>query len=134
MKCCLVSKKTYSFRLEESVMQRFKQFVLGKYGRIYEALGCEVQNALVHWLGEQGLVAHTKTRINPGIPTAQAKIEKIIRWLRNQGYVNQFTMQSWTKACIHTVGSDKRTILKYLRLAKSLNRVKHYAGAVWEIV
>jgi len=110
------------------------EFVKAKYESMHGGLSVEVQNAIAHWIGEQGLAAHTKTRINPGTPRVQAKIDEIIKWLRSKGFTNQFSMQSWRKACIHIVGSDNRTILKYLQLAKEIGKVKHYAGAVWEIV
>jgi len=129
-----MAKVTFSVRIEEEILQRLKQFVLNKYGKIYEALGVEVQNAIVHWLNEQGLSAHTKTRINPGMPRVQTKIDSIIGWLRDKGFTNQFTIKDWEQACIHTVGSDPRTVKKYLNLAKKLGRVKPYAGNVWEIV
>ena len=130
-----MSKKTYCFRISEDVAKRFKDFVLQKYGKIYEVLGDELQNAIIHWMGEQGLITHTKAhKINPGMPRVQRKIDGILAWLRDEGYTNQFSMSSWKKACIHTVGSDDRTVDKYLRLAKELGRVKHYAGAIWEIV
>lgn len=129
-----MTKTTHSWRIKEETVIQFKQFVLNKYGKLHGVLGEEVQNALVSWMGNQGLVAHTKTHINPGMPRAQAKIDQIIKWLRNQGYSNQFVSTAWDQACICTVGSDQRTIDKYLHLAKKLGRIKHYAGAVWEIV
>ena len=122
-------------RIDEEVLNRFKQFVIGKYGKLHGCFKVEVQQALAHWLDEHGVAAHTNThKINPGMPRTQAKIDSIIRWLRGQGYSNQFTTSVWKQACIHTVGSDDRTIMKYLKLARQLGRVKHYAGAVWEIV
>lgn len=128
-------KTTFSVRIDEDLLQQLKQFVLSKYGKLYEVLGVEVQNAIAHWIGEQGLISHTNShKINPGIPRVQGKIDGIIAWLRDAGYSNQFSMNSWKQACIHTVGSDQRTVDKYLHLAKNLGRVKHYAGAIWEIV
>lgn len=129
-----MKKTTHSWRIKEEVAIQFKQFVLNKYGKLHGVLGEEVQNALVSWMGNQGLAAHTKTHINPGIPRTQMKIDQIIKWLRDQGYSNQFVDGAWEKACVSTVGSDPRTINKYLHLAKKLGRIKHYAGAVWEIV
>jgi hypothetical protein len=56
-------------------------------------------------MGEQGLAAHTQTRINP-----------------------------WEDATMHVAGSDPRTVKKYLILERRLGRIKSYAGNVWEIV
>ena len=122
-------------RIDAEVLQRFKSFVIGKYGKLHGCMKVEVQQALVHWLDEHGMAAHANTRkINPGIPRAQHKIDSIIQWLRGKGYINQFSTRDWKKACVHTVGTDERTIMKYLKLSRSLGRIKHYAGAVWEIV
>jgi hypothetical protein len=122
-------------RIDAEVLRRFKEFVIGKYGKLHGCLKVEVQQALAHWLDEHGLEAHTNShKINPGIPRVQLKIDEIITWLRGKGYSNQFTNHAWNQACLNTVGSDERTIKKYLKLAKSLGRIKHYAGAVWEIV
>ena len=129
-----MSRKGIYARIDEELLQRFKEFVVNKYGKLNGAFSVEVQNAIAHWMNEQGLAAHTKTRINPGMPRTQAKIDAIIQWLRDRGYTNQFSFKDWEQASIHTVGSDSRTVEKYLRLAKKIGKVKPYAGNIWEIV
>ena len=129
-----MTKKGMFARIDEELLNRFKQFVIKKYGKLNGTFSIEVQNAIAYWLNEQGLAAHTHAHINPGMPKAQAKIDSIIQWLRNQGYTNQFSLKDWEKATIHTVGSDPRTIKKYLSLARKLGRIKPYAGNIWEIV
>jgi hypothetical protein len=113
---------------------QFYRFVKAKYANLHGGLSIEVQNAIAHWLNEQGLAAHTNTRINPGKPKAQEKIDRIVAWLKERGYTNQFSIQDWEKACIHTVGGDRRTVEKYLKLAAQMGRIKFYAGKVWEII
>ncbi len=127
-------KVTFSVRIETTVLQQFKQFVLNKYGKLYDGMGTEVQQALAHWLNEHGLNTHANSHINPGMPKSQGKLDTIIATLRATGLSNQFTTKDWERACIHVVGSDERTIIKYLKLAKTLGRAKPYAGSVWEIV
>lgn len=120
--------------IDEEVRDRFYRFIHGKYSGFHGAVSTEVQNALAHWMCEQGFAAHTNAHINPGIPRVQVKIEGIIEWLRGQGYTNQFSTPDWQKAAVNTVGGDARTVAKYLRLARQLGRIKFYAGNVWEIV
>jgi len=129
-----MNKKGLFARIDSELLFRFKRFVIDKYGKLNGSFSIEVQNAIAHWLNEQGLAAHTKTHINPGIPRIQNKIDSIIRWLRDNGYTNQFTLKDWEQATIHVVGSDPRTIKKYLNLARKLGRIKPYAGNVWEII
>jgi len=120
--------------IPDELRDKLYDYVKAKYAKIHGGLSIEVQNAIAHWLNEQALAAHTKTHINPGLPRAQMKIDAIIKWLRDRGFTNQFTVRDWEKACVDTVGSDPRTVQKYLRLAEKLHRVKFYAGNVWEIV
>ena len=115
-------------------MKEFKQLVLSKYGKIYGSLGEELQCAMVHWLKEHEGAAHTNTHTNPNRSNALQKINKIISWLRSQGYINRFSFRDWQLACINTVGADERTSKKYLKIAEALGRVKHYTAAIWEIV
>lgn len=110
------------------------EFVRGKYSSSYGGLSVEVQNALAHWISEQGLAAHTQTRINPGLPRIQEKIERLIQWLRDKGYTNQFSLKDWEQAVLANLGGDPRTVQKYLLLAKKIGKIKPYAGNVWEIV
>ena len=129
-----MTAKGFFVRIDDEVVDRFKAFVLAKYGKLHGALGVETQNALAHWMGEQGLAAHTQTRINPGMPRVQERIDELIKWLREKGYTNQFTLNDWEQAVVHNLGGDPRTVKKYLLLAKKIGKIKPYAGNVWEIV
>jgi len=129
-----MEKVNFCARIEKKVLEEFKAFVLSKYGKLHGVFGMEVQNAIAHYLSEQALAAHTKTRINPGLPRAQLKIDAIIARLRSWGFVNQFSIKDWRKACYHVVGHDPRTVKKYLKTAEQLGRIKFYAGSIWEIV
>jgi hypothetical protein len=118
-------------KLYEELWNHIKSFYPGS---IHGLLSVEVQNAIAHWLNEKKYQTHTKVRMNPAIPKVQQKIDSIIRWLKENGYVNQFTVRDWTIACSHTVGADPRTVNKYLNLAEKLGRVKHIVGSVYEII
>ena len=120
--------------MDNDIVERFKTFVVNKYGKLHGALGIETQNALAHWMCEQGLAAHTQTHINPGMPRVQERIDHVIRWLRDRGYTNQFTLTDWEKAVVNILGGDPRTVKKYLELGKKIGKIKPYAGNVWEIV
>lgn len=120
--------------LESDLRDKFYSFVKTKYESVHGGLSIEVQNAIAHWMSEQGLAAHTQTRINPGMPRIQEKIDELIKWLREKGYTNQFTLNDWEQAVVHNLGGDPRTVQKYLDLAKKIGKIKPYAGNVWEIV
>lgn len=126
-----VQLKAYVTR---ELRDKFYDFIKSKYSSLHGGLSTEVQNAIAHWMGEQGLAAHTQARINPGMPKAQEKIETLIRWLRGKGYTNQFTLNDWEQAVLNNLGGDPRTVQKYLHLAKKIGKIKPYAGNVWEIV
>jgi hypothetical protein len=120
--------------IDEEVMRAFWAHLKAKYERPFGALSAEVQNAIAHWLNEAGTSAHTQAHMNPGLPIAQAKIDQIIQWLKSKGFTNQFTIRDWQKACINTVGSDTRTIKKYLKLAGEMGRIKPITPLIWEII
>jgi hypothetical protein len=129
-----MAKRGLFVRVEETLLKEFKAYVLEKYGKIDGVLGIEIQNAMNHWLNEARAGAHTQTHINPGIPLSQARVDQIINRLKSRGYINQFTLKDWEIACIDTVGSDPRTIRKYLKLAGRLGRIKPITPIVWEII
>jgi len=120
--------------IDEELRNRLYEFVKAKYSGFRGGLSIEVQNAIARYLSEQALAAHTKTRINPGFPKVQRKIDAIIAKLREWGFVNQFSIKDWKKACYHVVGHDPRTVRKYLKTAEQLGRIKFYAGSIWEII
>jgi len=126
--------KGFFVRVDGDVADRFRVFVFTKYGKLHGVLGVETQNALVHWMSEQGLAAHTQARINPGMPKIQERIDGLIKWLRDKGYTNQFTLKDWEQAVVNNIGGDPRTVTKYLALGKKIGKIKLYAGNVYEIV
>jgi ribosomal protein S8 len=128
-------KKGIYILLDEEVYKKLWEHIKESYsGSTYGLLSLEIQNAIVHWLNEKKFSTHTKTHINPGRPRSQQKIDQIIRWLKENGFINQFSYKDWILACSSTVGSDERTINKYLNLALRFNRIKHIVGSVYEIV
>jgi hypothetical protein len=129
-------KKGVYILLEEELYKRLIEHIKIFYeGRsTYGLISREIQNAIAHWLNEKEYSAHTKTHINPGIPRIQEKVNQIIKWLKQSGHINEFTISDWRIACMHTVGGDPRTIKKYLDYALKLNRVKNIAFGVYEII
>ena len=127
-------KRLIQAYIDEEIYRRFYKLVKDKYEGLRGGLSAEIQEALRHWLDLHDSSAHVKTHMNPGMPRAQLKVDAIIRWLREHGVTLQFTPKEWEMACINTVGSDPRTIRKYLKLAERFGRVKHVVGSVWEIV
>jgi hypothetical protein len=121
--------------IDEELYKKLWEYIKKTYpGSTYGLLSVEVQNAIAHWLNEKQYQLHTQIHTNPGLPKVQQKVDLIIRWLKENGYVNQFTTKDWTIACSHTVGADPRTINKYLNLAVKLGRVKHIVSTIYEII
>jgi hypothetical protein len=121
--------------IDEELYKKLWEYIKKTYpGSTYGLLSIEVQNAIAHWLNEKQYQLHTQTHTNPGLPKVQQKIDSIIKWLKENGYVNQFTTKDWTIACSHTVGGDPRTVNKYLNLAVKLGRVKHIVSTIYEII
>jgi len=126
-------KKTYSFRIDEEVMYRLKQFVLSKHGRIYEVLGEEVTTAILNHIDRE-TSTHTYAHTQSFPLRSYQKLDIIITWLRENGYTKQFHIKDWILACSNTVGADNRTIRKYLKLAESFGKVKHIVGNIYELI
>lgn len=130
-----MTKELFAVRIDRDLIDRFKEYVVGKYGKLHGALGPEVHEALNHWLKEQVLAAHTNTRINPGIPRTQMICERIVHRLRkDRGCLNQCHENDLRWAITHQRGSDPRTIKKWISTLERLGRIKRYAHRVWEIV
>jgi len=122
--------------VSEEVANKLHEYIRRKYPRsTHGALSSEVQKAIEHWLSEVGSATmegdpNTHAHTDSGV----SRVDAIIKWLRDKGYVNQFTVRDWEIACIYTVGSDKRTIDKYFKLAERLGRIKHVVGSVWRMM
>ena len=128
-------KKMLLVYIDEDVYEKLWEHIKTSYaGSVHGLLSIEVQQAIAHWLNEKQDSTHTHTQINPGIPKAQRNLDLIFQWLRSKGYINQFSLSDWNLACANTVGSDPRTINKYLNLALKIGRAKYIVGRVYEIV
>ena len=127
-------KQILSVRLDGELIQRFKRFVLGKYGKLYGSLGTEVESALNSWLNDHGLIAHTNTRMNPGLPKTQLISDRLINRLRARGCHTQCTLKDLRRAIMDERGSDPRTIRKWIKTLVQIGRIKRYAYQVWEII
>jgi hypothetical protein len=121
--------------IDEELYKKLWEYIKKTYeGSTYGLLSVEVQNAIAHWLNEKQYQLHAQKHTNPGLPKVQQKIDQIIRWLKENGYINQFTTKDWTIACSHVVGADPRTVNKYLNLAVKLGKVKHIVSTIYEII
>jgi len=118
--------------LYKNLIEHIKSFYPGK--STYGLISIEVQQAIANWLNEKQASTHTHKQINPGIPKAQRNLDLIFQWLRSKGYINQFSLSDWNLACANTIGSDPRTVNKYLNLALKIGRAKYIVGRVYEIV
>ena len=129
-------KKGFYIIIDEEIYNKLIEHIKTSYpGKsTYGLIGVEVQQAIAHWLNEKQDSTHTHTKINPGIPKAQRNLDLIFQWLKARGYINQFSLSDWNLACANTIGSDPRTINKYLNLALKIGRAKHIIGNVYEIV
>jgi len=127
-----MSKEAIYLKIDKELLRRFRQYVLAKHGRFHGFFAMEIENALRRYLEEEGGSAQNTQNINPTYVKRHARLDRIIGWLNERGYVRQFSWKDWEQAVISTVGSDPRTIRKYLELAMKLGRIRHVVGNVWE--
>ena len=127
-----MKKKTILIRIDEELLLRFKQYVFDKHGKLHGVFSMELENALRRYLEEGGQCTRVQRHIAPKSMRGLDKLDRIIQWLKGNGYLKQFAFNDWEQAVISTVGADPRTIRKYLELAEKLGRIRHVVGNVWE--
>ena len=121
-------KEALYVRIDKELLEQFRQHVLDKHGKLRGTLAIEIENALRRYMEKVEMHGNT----NPGSVEGCTRLDRIIRWLKDRGYVRHFTIKDWELAVINTVGSDPRTIRKYLELALKLGRIRHVVGNIWE--
>jgi len=126
-----MSKEAIYLKIDKELLRRFRQYVLDKHGKFHGFFTMEIENALKRYLEKEGSAQNTQN-INPAYVKRYDKLDRIIGWLNEKGYVRQFSWKDWEQAVVSTVGSDPRTVRKYLELALKLGRIRHVVGNVWE--
>jgi len=106
--------------------------VKAKYQGLRGGLSLEVEEALKFWLREH---AHTNAHknVDPRLSRVEQKLMAILKIMRDQGLVQQFTKRDFEVACAKVAGSDPRTIKKYLNWAERLGLIRHKVGVIWEM-
>jgi hypothetical protein len=80
-----MSKKGMFVRIDEGVLQRLKEYVISKYGKLNGVFSLEVQKAIEHWLSEretknpEETCTHTQGRVMNEIPMLKSEILKHFR-------------------------------------------------------
>lgn len=127
--------------IDESVDSRFRELISEKYKKYEKGqLSYEGELALRSWLS-----LHTATQEdldintpNP-VPKVQLKFAKIKQFLGDGVYRElssgqQVPVQLLKRAIENVIGSDPRTIKKYMRLFDENGLIKHVTGNVWEVM
>jgi len=127
-----MGRKGLFVMIDEDLLKRFREYVFEKHGKLHGAFSMEVENALKSYLEGEGLFTYTHKKHKIQTPKVYERLDRIIRWLHDNGFVKQFAWKDWEQAVINTVGADPRTVRKYLELAEKLGRIRHVVGNVWE--
>jgi len=119
--------------ISKDLKDKLYTIVKAKYQGLRGGLSLEVENAIKFWLEGH---AHTNTHktFDPRLSRIEQKLMAILRIMRDQGIVQQFSKRDFEVACARVAGSDPRTIKKYLQWAQRLGLIRHRVGAIWEMM
>jgi len=129
-------KARVTFSIEEGIKNRLYDHVKAKYHGFKGGLSLEVEDAIVAWLNDNTHISTHKKEdnVNPQFSRVEHKLEQIFRILKGQGLLISFSQRDFEVACSKIVGSDFRTVRKYLDWGVKLHKIRHKTGVVWEYV
>jgi len=133
-------KQQFNIYINKELVEEFKKFIAKKYGKYEKGLiSFEVEQALRAWIG-----LHTQNtqsfspKINP-IPKVSEKFLQVKEYLRVKYKYTFFPGQTiprrlLVEAIQNSIGMDKRTIKKYLRLFIHYHLLKPISPEVYEVL
>lgn len=134
-------KVQLKFYVDPEISVQMHNLAFSKYGNFHGALSMEGEEACKNWIMAH-TTAHTMPllmgKINPS-PRAYTLWQECKKWLQdNKGLFlisqHQIVESSMVEAISALRGSDRRTVMKWMKEFKYYKLIKHVAGAVWEIV
>jgi hypothetical protein len=133
--------------IDREIAEGIKTLALIKRKRFRGGLSEEVEEALAYWLeiNQEKLdlknIISTHTHMhNFQLKQASStgnknreKVEQIIKYIKEQGIENEFTINHWKNACIKAGYNDYRTIDKYLNVAMELGIIANVRPGIFKI-
>jgi len=119
--------------ISKDLKDKLYTIVKAKYQGLRGGLSLEVENAIKFWLERH---AHTNAHktFDPRLSRIEQKLMAILKIMKDEGIVRQFSKRDFEVACARVAGSDPRTIKKYLQWAQRLGLIRHRVGAIWEMM
>jgi len=132
-------KKKLLIYIDESLDRDFRRFIVLKYGKYQRGLiSYEVSQALKYWLALHTQEHKLEERRFIKKPRDYEKWCKVKDYLLSKYYSElkpgqKINGRHLREAIRAMIGSDRRTIKKYLRLFRLYGWLEHVTGEVWII-
>ena len=108
-----MGKRGVYTRIDDTVLQRFKEYVLKKYGKLDGVFSRELENALRLYL------EHAHTHLEKAEDPPKSRTMKTLTEISEKlSEYREITDQDVEDIIVKTVGGDRRTVSKYLLLLK----------------
>ena len=136
-----MAKKKVNLWVEETVWEEFKRLAFQKHENFHGALTCEVEEALLYWIGMH-TQNHTKnSAFNGGdlSPRVQRVFLRVKEYMRERfGYValpsgQRVPRRHLVEAIANVRGSDPRTVKKWLKVFEQFKLIRWVGGEIWEV-
>jgi len=131
-------KKMMGVYISEDILEIFKQIVKQKHPDMY-GLSAEVEDAMRLWI-KQHTHEHTlplqieKVNPAPRIYQRWLLVRKRLDYEYGGEIPHQITRSDFEDAIVKEIGSDKRTIIKYLQIFQRLGLIKIISTGIVEVV
>jgi len=131
-------KKMMGVYISEEILEIFKQIVKQKHPDMY-GLSAEVEDAMRLWI-KQHTHEHTLPlqieKVNPAPRYFQRwlLVRKRLDYEYGGEIPHQIARSDLEDAIMKEIGSDRRTIMKYLRLFQRLGLIKIISAGIVEVV
>ena len=136
-------KKGFYLRIDEKILESFKNLCFQKHGKLYGTLGYELEQALLNWLALHTQNEHKQIvsidKINPS-PKIVAVWSQMKDYLKTKfGYPAvvpgiQIPRKHIIEAVMAVRGSDPRTVRKWFNDLQRFKLIKWIAGELYEVI
>jgi hypothetical protein len=114
----VMGKRGVYTRIDDMVLQKFKEYVLKKYGKLDGAFSREFENALRLYL------EHAHTQIEKEDPPKSRTLKTVKAISEKLSEYREITDQDVEDVIVKTVGGDERTVSKYTYLLRKLGVIE----------
>jgi len=130
----VLGKTNFCVRIDEETLGKYKEFVLLKYGRLYDAIGLETESMIKNWLAAHTNITNTPAKLNPIGSRSERLAREITHWLLGKTETFQVHRTLIIRAIEELRGTDPRTIKTWFTYLRKHGHVKPLGGDMWEIL